>query len=291
MRKRGFDLVDCILLLFLGMAALVCVFPFYQTVVMSFSSIQDIAGGKVLLFPSGLNFSAYEYLINDGRAMKGFQVTLFVTALGTALSLAVSASGAYGLTKRTLPGYGFIFNAIIFTMFFGGGLVPFFLVVRSLGMLNNLMVMIIPSAVSTFNVILMKNFFASIPPELEESARIDGANEIVILIRIIIPVSAPIIATIALFYAVGYWNTWYNAMLFITDTRKYPLQLVLREMVTNISVMVNDQAYSQMLENRTFYQESVRAAIIVISAFPILMVYPFLQKYFAKGIMLGSLKG
>jgi putative aldouronate transport system permease protein len=291
MKSRGFNLADAILLVFLGMAALVCVFPFYQTVVMSFSSIKDIAGGRVLLFPTRINFSAYEYLINDGRAMRGFQVTLFITALGTALSLMITASGAYGLTKKTLPGYSLIFNAIIFTMFFGGGMVPFFLVVRSLGMLNNLMAMIIPSALSTFNLILMRNFFAAIPAELEESAHIDGANEIVILVRIIIPVSMPIIATITLFYAVGYWNTWYNAMLFITDTRKYPLQLVLREMITNISVMVNDQAYSQMMENRTFYQESVRAAIIVVSAFPILMVYPFLQKYFTKGIMLGSLKG
>lgn len=291
MKKHRLDPVDCVLLIFLGITALFCIFPFYQTMILSFSSISDIAGGRVFLFPSSFNISAYEYLIKDGRAMRGFQVTLFVSALGTALSLMVTASGAYGLTKKTLPGYGFIFNAIIFPMFFGGGLIPFFLIVRSLGMLNSILAMIVPSMVNTFNVILMKNFFASIPVELEESARIDGANEVLILVRIIIPVSMPIIATIALFYAVGYWNTWWNAMLFITDAKKYPLQSILREMVTNVTSLVNDQAYEQMQESRNFYQESVQAAIIVISSFPILMVYPFLQKYFAKGIMIGSIKG
>jgi putative aldouronate transport system permease protein len=285
------NLVDVFLLVFLGLIALICVFPFYQTLVLSFSNASDTVDGRILLFPSELNLSAYKYLIEDGKAARGFNITLWVTVFGTLLSMVITASGAYGLTKKTLPGYGFIFNAIIFTMFFGGGLVPFYLVVRGLGMLNSFLAMVIPSAVSTFNLILMKNFFASIPMELEESAKIDGANEILILVRIIIPVSLPIIATIALFYSVGYWNTWYNSMLFIQDVKKYPLQLILRQMITNLSALVNDKAYEQAVENMTMYQESVKAAVIMISAIPILMVYPFLQKYFAKGIMLGSIKG
>jgi putative aldouronate transport system permease protein len=291
MKRHKFDFVDFLILLVLGIAAIICVFPFYQTIVLSISSITDIATKKVLLFPSSINLSAYQYLVEEGKMIRGLIVTVFVTIAGTLLSLAVTTAGAYGLTKKELPGYAFILNAIILTMFFGGGLVPFFLTVRSLGLLNNVLVMIIPSAINTFNFILMKNYFSSIPAELEDSAYVDGANELIILIRIIAPVSAPIMATIALFYSVAYWNTWYNAMIFITDTRLYPLQLILREMVINISNIMNDQLYDKMMEAKTFYPESVRAAIIVVSAFPILMVYPFLQKYFAKGIMLGSIKG
>jgi putative aldouronate transport system permease protein len=184
-------------------------------------------------------------------------------------------------------------NAIIFTMFFGGGLIPYFLTIQKLGLTNNILVMVIPAAVSTYNLILMKNFFRAIPAELEESARLDGANDFTILVRIIVPVSTAIIATISLFIAVGRWNEWWSAMLFINDTKLYPLQLVLREAIMNInSISTNNTTALAMAErSRTFYQESVKAAIIVISAVPIIMVYPFLQRHFTKGIMIGSVKG
>jgi putative aldouronate transport system permease protein len=284
--------VDCFILVLLGVLTVLFLFPFYQTVILSFSKSGDIAANKVFIIPVSFDLGAYKYLIEEGKMLKGARVTLFVTLIGTLLSLAVTTAGAYALTKKTLPGRNLIFNAIILTMFFSGGLVPYFLTVQKIGLANNILVMIIPVMVNTFNLVLMKNFLASIPAELEESAKIDGANDIVILTRIIVPVSSPIIATIALFYAVDRWNEWWHGMIFINDTTLYPLQLVLREAIINISKVLTDAtAVAMASQSRTYYQESIKAAIIVISAVPILMVYPFLQRHFAKGIMIGSIKG
>ncbi|GHU02424.1 protein LplC [Spirochaetia bacterium] len=291
-KNRRINIVDSIILVLLGFLTIISFFPFYHTVILSFSKMSDVGTQKIFLFPVSFDLSSYDYLIKEGKMMRGLGVTTFVTLAGVLLSMVVTISGAYALTKKTMPGRNFIFNAIIVTMFFGGGLVPYFLTIRALGLMNTIWVMIIPGAVGTFNVILMKNFLAAIPLELEESARIDGANDIVVLIRIIVPVSKPIIATIALFYAVGFWNEWWSAMLFISDTKLYPLQLVLREAIININDMLRDGMAAAFAERtRTFYQESVKAAIIIISAVPILLVYPFLQKYFAQGIMIGSIKG
>ncbi|GHU90812.1 ABC transporter permease [Spirochaetia bacterium] len=291
-KNRRIDMVDLIILIFLGLISIISIFPFYQTVILSFSKMSDVGTQKIFLFPVSFDLSSYDYLIKEGKMMRGIGVTLIVTLAGTLLSMVVTISGAYALTKKTMPGRNFIFDAIILTMFFSGGLVPYFLTIRSLGLINKIWVMIIPVAVNTFNLILMKNFLAAIPAELEESARIDGANDIVVLIRIIVPVSKPIIATIALFYAVDRWNEWWNAMIFINDTKLYPLQLVLREAIININAMLRDgMGVDFAARTRTFYQDSVKAAIIIISAVPILLVYPFLQKYFAQGIMIGSIKG
>jgi putative aldouronate transport system permease protein len=290
--SRKFNLADAVILVFLGFMTLIFLFPFYQTVILSFSRAGDLQAGKVFIVPLSFDLSAYEYLIEEGKMVRGAGVTLFITILGTFLSLSVTTAGAYALTKKTMPGRNLIMNGIILTMFFGGGLIPYFLTVQKVGLANNILVMVIPVMINTFNLVLMKNFLSSVPLELEESAKIDGANEIVILIRIIIPVSAPIIATIALFYAVDRWNEWWHAMIFINDTTKYPLQLVLREAIVNINKVLSDATAAAMAERtKTYYQESVKAAIIVISAVPILLVYPFLQRHFVKGIMIGSIKG
>lgn len=183
-------------------------------------------------------------------------------------------------------------NGIIFTMFFSGGLIPYFLTLQNLHLQNNLFVMILPVAVNAFNLILMKNFFGTVPPALEESAKLDGANDITVLIRVVVPVSLPIIATITLFYAVDRWNEWWLAMLFINDPKYYPLQLVLRNAITNLSALLNSATATQMAQGTSrFYGESVKAAIIMISALPILIIYPFIQRFFNQGIMLGSVKG
>jgi putative aldouronate transport system permease protein len=290
--SRRFNLVDTVILAFLGLMTLIFLFPFYQTVILSFSRAGDLQSGKVFIVPASFDLSAYEYLIEEGKMIRGAGVTLFITILGTFLSLTVTTAGAYALTKKIMPGRNLIMNGIILTMFFGGGLIPYFLTVQKLGLANNILVMVIPVMINTFNLILMKNFLSSIPLELEESAKIDGANEIIILVRIIVPISAPIIATIALFYAVDRWNEWWHAMIFINDTTKYPLQLVLREAIVNINKVLSDATAAAMAERtKTYYQESVKAAIIVISAVPILLVYPFLQRHFVKGIMIGSIKG
>jgi putative aldouronate transport system permease protein len=292
MKRRKVSAADFVILLFLGIFALVCFFPFYQTVILSFSTMAAVGTQRIFLYPVSIDFGAYQYLINEGKMLRGMGVTAIVTVLGTLIALTVTTAGAYGLTKKAMPGRNFIFSAILLTMFFEGGLVPYFLTIQALRLPNTIWVMILPSAVSAFNLVLMRNYLNALPGELEESAKIDGANEIVILWKIIIPISAPIMATIALFYAVEYWNEWWNAMLFINNTKMYPLMLVLREAIMSVATLLNDPTAAQFAESsRVFYSDSVKAAIIVISAVPILLVYPFLQKYFAKGIMIGSIKG
>jgi putative aldouronate transport system permease protein len=287
---KKISLADLIIKIILGVAAVLCIIPFYNTVLLSLSKAGDLTNQRVLLFPQHVTFASYSYLLSEGKAVKGFFVTLAVTFLGTLLNMLATTAGAYTLSKKSLPGRNLIFNLIIFTMFFNGGLVPYFLTIQKLNLTNNILVMIIPVAINTFYLILMKNFFNTIPAELEESAKIDGANDILILFRIVLPVSLPILAAVSLFYAVDRWNEWYMAMIFINDTNLYPLQLVLRETIQNTSIMFTNGA-EQALKARTIYVDSVKAAIIVISAVPILLVYPFLQKYFSAGIMIGSIKG
>lgn len=259
---------------------------------LSFSTVADAGSDKVFLFPSSFDFGSYKYLYTDGKVTRGLMISIVVTVVGTALSLIVSTAGAYALSKKSLPGRNIIFNGIIFTMFFSGGLIPYFLTVQKLHLQNNLLVMIVPLAVNTFYLILMKNFFNTISPALEESAKIDGANDITILARIVVPVSMPIIATMILFYAVDRWNEWWLPTLFINDTKLYPLQLVLRNALTNLSALISSATGLQMAAGtQNIYGDSVRSAMIVVSSVPIIIVYPFIQKYFAKGIMIGSVKG
>lgn len=291
MKKRKFSAADFIIKLIIGIFALLSIFPFYQTITISLSREGDKYLRPVFLLPIHIDFSAYTFLINEGKVISGLCITLFVTIVGTLVSLAVTIPAAYALTKKTLPGRNIIMNLIIFTMFFSGGLVPYFITIKNLGLVDKIWVMIIPTAINTFNLILMKNFFKDLPQSLEESAKIDGARDYTVLICIVIPISKPIIAAISLFYAVDRWNEWWNAMLFINDTGKYPLQLVLRNAIVNMGTLFNNiSALDKVQKMGNSYTESVQSAIIVIAAVPILLVYPFVQKYFASGIMIGSIK-
>lgn len=291
MRTR-FSLANFIITLFLAVLALLAFFPFYQTLMLSFSTVADAGSTKLFLYPSSFELSSYKYLFNEGKVTRGLYISLFVTVIGTILSLIVSTAGAYALSKKTMPGRNLIFNCMIFTIFFSGGLIPFFLTMQKLHLQNSLLIMIFPLAVNTFYVILMKNFFNSIEPSMEESAKIDGASDITILVRIIVPVSMPIIATIILFYAVDRWNEWWLPTLFINDTKLYPLQVVLRNALTNIGGIVSSTTGSQLAKStQNIYGDSVRSALIVISSVPIILIYPFIQRHFAKGILVGSVKG
>lgn len=283
------DLVIKAVLLLLALAAL---FPFYQTVLLSFSRQGDVYRQTVFLYPEHIDFSAYRYLLTENASvLSGLLVTLFVTAAGTLISLSVTTAAAYALSKKDLPGRAVLNMLIIFTMYFSGGLIPFFLTVKNLGLQNSVFSMILPAAVNTYNLILMRSFFVNLPAALEESAKIDGANDMSILLRIVLPVSKPIMATMALFYAVERWNEWYNGMLFIVDSKKYPLQLILRNTIINASTMANSAMGSAFAQRyASVYSDSIKSALIVISALPILLIYPKLQKYFATGIMLGSIK-
>lgn len=289
--EKKFSFFDLSVKIILGILAAITVIPFINVLMLSFSKAGDFSSHKIFLVPSSIDFSSYKFLWNEGRVTRGLLITLIVTVCGTAFSMLITTAGAYALSKKSLPGRNLIFNCIIITMFFSGGLVPYFLTIQSLHLVNNILVMIIPVAVNTFYLILMKNFFNTTPKDIEEAAMIDGANDISILFRIVLPISKPIIAAISLFYAVDRWNEWWNAMLFINDTKLYPLQLVLRETITNVSAMFNSNYAYKAMSTQNLYVDSIKAAMIIITVVPILMVYPFLQKYFSSGIMIGSIKG
>ena len=291
MKKHKISAADLVIKLVIGVLALLSIFPFYQTILISLSREGDKYLKPIYLLPVHIDFSAYTFLFREGKVVNGLMVTLFVTIAGTLLSLLLTIPAAFALTKKDMPGRNFIMNIIIFTMFFSGGLVPYFITVKNLGLIDNIAVLIIPGAVNTFNLILMKNFFKDLPASLEESAKLDGASNFTVLLYIIIPTSKPIIAAISLFYAVDRWNEWWNAMLFINDSSKFPLQLVLRNAIVNMGTVFNNvSAMEKMQKMGNSYSESVQNAIIVIAAVPILMVYPFVQKHFASGVMIGSIK-
>lgn len=288
---KRFSVSKAFIAIFLGLSAIAAVFPFYQTLILSVSTILDKKAGGVMLFPRSIDLSSYKYIFHEGKVVNGLLISVFVTVLGTLVNLIVTTTGAYALSKNSMPGRNAILTCIIFTMFFSGGLIPFYLTIQSLHLQNNLLVMVLPVAVNAFNLILMKNFFGTVSPALEESAKIDGANDLTILIRVVLPVSLPIMATMALFYAVDRWNEWYLPMLFINDIKLHPLQLVLRDTITNLSQSINSsvgQQFAAQMQN--VYPESVKSAMIIVSAIPILMVYPFVQKHFNAGVMVGSVK-
>lgn len=288
---KRFSVSNALITLILGLGAIATAFPFYQTLVQSLSTISDMRAGGVMIWPRSIDFSSYQYIFHQGRVVNGLLISVIVTVSGTLVSLAVTTAGAYALSKSSMPGRNIIFLGIILTMFFSGGLIPFYLTIQGLHLQNSLLVMILPVAVNAFNLILMRNFFGSVNPSLEESAKIDGANDLIILIRIIVPVSLPIIATMSLFYAVDRWNEWFLPMLFINDINLHPMQLVLRDAITNLSQVMNNSMGAQYAaQTRNVYSESVKSAMIIVSAVPILMIYPFLQKYFNAGIMIGSVK-
>ena len=218
-------------------------------------------------------------------------ISIFVTFVGTIYSMVISATAAYTLSKKMIPGNKILFTIAIIPMFFSGGLIPYYLTIKNVGLINNLLVLIIPSAISTFYLILLKNSFDDIPPSIEESAKIDGANDMYIFFKIVIPTSVPVIATISLFYAVDKWNDYYTALLFLTDRNLYPLQLVLREVIQNFTMFLGSNIGQEIARtNSVMYTRSLQMAVIVIATIPILCVYPFLQKHFTKGIMLGAVK-
>lgn len=290
--RQKWSLFDIITYILLGLIALVTLFPFYNVIIVSFAKYDVISQHNVYLLPLSFDLSAYAAIINDAKFWSSSINSLIVTIGGVSLSMVISVAGAYALSKKGMPGRNGFLTLIIFTMFFNGGLIPFYLVVKELGLVNNILVMIIPSAINTFYLIIMKNYFATIPEGLEESAKLDGANDIYILIKIILPISAPFIATFALFYAVERWNEWWYALIFISDSSKVPLQIYLRETLITSNAMLGTIA-AQMAEKKmaNVYAPALRMATIVITSIPIILVYPFLQKHFAKGILVGSIKG
>lgn len=290
-RRSGSPVASFIIHAILFLLALVMVFPFYNMLILSFAKYADVAGGGLYLFPKSIDLTNYKVIFSDGKLAAAFRISAFNVVFGTALAMVVTTLAGYALSKKKMPGRNAILTMFVFTMYFGGGLIPWYLLLKDLGFLDNLLVMTVPGCFSVYNMILMKNYFNTIPESLEESARIDGANDLLIMARIILPVALPIVATISLFYAVGFWNEWYTAMIFLQDARLIPLQLLLRRIVIEATMDLGNEMANQFRNsNIQIYKVGLQMATVAVATLPILLVYPFVQKYFAKGIMLGAVK-
>ncbi len=291
MKKRkklsAFSIFNYTLFILVGVLML---FPLWNVIVISLTDYRDYVANPLMLFPKEVTFEAYNYIFANDELVTSLKVTVMITLIGTTLSMLFSVAGAYALSKKKMPGRNLFLSLILFTMFFSGGIIPNFLLIRDLGMHDTLMALVVPNLINTWYLIIMKNYFGGLPEALEESARIDGANDLVILLKIVLPISMPIIATFTLFYGVDRWNEWWNAMMYLNDTRKYPLQLVLRNLIVkNFSSASMATAYAQT--NAEFVaKENIKMATAVVAIVPITLVYPFLQKYFAKGVMVGAIK-
>ena len=273
----------------LGVLAFICLYPFLNVLAYSVSGYNAVLSGRVTFYPIDFNVDAYKQILGKTQIWMAMRSTVIVTLAGTALSLLLTILSAFALSRKDLPGKSFFTALILFTMYFSGGMIPTFLVVKNVGLFDSLPALFVPQAINVFNFIVMRTFFKNIPESLEEAARIDGASYLKVLIKMILPLSVPIIATIGLFYAVGYWNTYFDALLYIQKPELYTLQLRLRSLLFG-EELNNSNANAEGIGTQVMTQ-SLKMATVAISTIPILVIYPWLQKYFVKGVMIGSVKG
>ena len=281
---------DALNVFFLILLTIICVYPVYYIIVASVSNpIEVYSGSKLLLWPRGISSAAYKLVLEYPAIWVGYRNTILYVVLGTLISLFVTVCGAFGMSRKSLPGRTAITFLIVFTMYFTGGMIPSFLTVRFIGLYDTIWAMLLPGAVSTFNLIITLTYFKSIPDSLEEAAKIDGASDYRILWQIFLPLCTPVIAVIALYYAVAKWNTYFQALIYLRSRSLYPLQLFLREiLIQNDQTMVAGGGAYDGLEA---FAQNVKYASIVVATVPVLFVYPYLQKYFVKGVMIGAIKG
>ena len=287
--SRIFDIANYILL---ALFAFLTISPFIYILGSSFATEYELQTRPMFIIPQDVTLDAYKYIFSSNKLLTGFGNSVFITICGTAINLFFTVTMAYAISKPRLRGRNFVLNMVIVSMFFSGGMIPSYIVFCNwYGLKNSYLSVLIPGAISAYNMMIVKNFFQGIPQELEESASLDGCSDIGVLIRIVLPLSLPVLATFGLFYAVGHWNSYFSAMIYMTGARdKWPLQLILRELI------ILSEATAGDLNNMDpdFVQppeQSIKMAVIVVSTVPIMCVYPFLQKYFVKGVMVGALKG
>ena len=291
LRRRTFNAnnrigsLDWIILVILGLFTLMIIYPFYNAFLISLSPERVVLETPFLIYPKEITFDAYKEVFNNKLLWSGFSVTMILLIVGTAYQLFFTVITGYALSRNNWFGKNFVMNMILVTMFFGGGLVPYYYLIVSLGLYDSILVMIIPGAIDTFNMLLMRNYFASLPKEMEESAKMDGANDIVVFAKIYLPLALPMLATIGLFFAVGNWNSWYNGMLFIKTAKYKPLQQVLREMIVTSSTAIEDP------NSKHVYSQGLQMAAVFFTIIPMMSFYPFLQRFFVKGIVVGAIKG
>ncbi|MEI7024723.1 carbohydrate ABC transporter permease [Paenibacillus sp. y28] len=285
--SRVFDSVNTALLIAF---ALLTVIPLIYVIAGSFATQKELLQRGFILFPTEFSMDAYAYIFSTQTLVRSLLVTIYITVAGTLINIFFTCLMAYPLARKDMDFRKPILMLVVFTMLFSGGMIPTFLVVKQLGMINTYWSLLIPGAISAFNLIIMRNFFQQLPDGLEESAKIDGCNDLGIFFRIVLPLSMPAIATFSLFYAVGHWNTFFTAVLYINDHLKWPIQVLMRQIVILASGGIGDSS-AMDADYVAPPEQSVKMAVIVVSTLPILLVYPFLQKHFAKGVLLGSVKG
>lgn len=286
-KSWGNRLFDTVNVLVLSLIGIICVLPFIYVLAVSFTAPHIVAQGGFILYPKEFSLAAYEYIFSSNALVRSLGVSIYVTLVGTLINLVMTSLLAYPLSRKTFKGRSVMLMAVLFTMLFNGGLIPTYYVVKSMHLIDSLWALMIPSAISAFNLIILKNFFQQMPDGIEDSAKIDGCNDLGILFRIVIPLSLPAIATFGLFYAVDHWNRFFSAVMYINNNTKWPIQVLLREIVINANSRVGDTNIEEM----NIQPLTIKMAVIVFATLPIMAVYPFLQKHFAKGVMLGSVKG
>ncbi|WP_027085796.1 carbohydrate ABC transporter permease [Cohnella panacarvi] len=281
--------VNVSIMVVIGILCFLCIIPMIHLLALSFSSNGAIMGGEVTLLPVGFNLDAYKSVFLHSAMVRSLGFSILLVAVFTAVAMFITILAAYPLTKREMKGRNFFLVVIVITMFFGGGIIPDYLLMKELKLLDTMWVLVLPGAISAFYLIIMKSFFTNIPIELEESARIDGAGHFTILWSIILPLSLPALATLSLFYAVGRWNGFQDALIYISDQNLYPIQLKLYALV--ISGQANDLSIAEAQNAGAPVPQSLKAAAIMFGTFPILLVYPFIQRYFISGVTIGAVKG
>lgn len=287
MQYKIFKIFNVILLLLLIVA--LTFYPFLNIIAQSFSSESYINAGKVNIWPKGFNLETYKIIIQDSMFWTNYKNTVVYTVVGTAIQMIMTTMFAYALSKKRLMGRQFLTMFAVFTMFFSGGLIPNYVLIQQLGMGNTMWAIVVPGAISVFNMLIMKTFFQNIPDELEEAAIMDGSSTYGTLFKIVLPLSAPVLATMVLFYSVGNWNAWFPAFLYLEDKELFPVQIYLRNLIKGAEGSRTSGATSA--DNLTQISANIKAVTMVLTVLPILCIYPYVQKYFVSGVMLGSVKG
>ncbi|MGZ9586745.1 carbohydrate ABC transporter permease [Paenibacillus marinisediminis] len=286
MVKQKFNLFDLLNMLLMTIVGIVTLYPIIYIVAISFSDSASIAQGKVFLWPKGFNIDAYKEILSSSRVPRAYLNSIFYTALGTFINLLMTAVAAYPLAKKDFFGRKFWMIGIVLTMFLNGGIIPTFIIVQKLGLIDTVWALVLPNAIWTIELLILKSFYENMSSSLRESALIDGASEWRILFNIVIPLSKPALASIGLFYFMGHWNSYFIPMIYLNEQTMYPLQVVLRDML-----LVDSAVETGLVTATKLTPQAVKNATIFLTMIPVLIIYPFAQKYFAKGIMLGSEKG
>lgn len=290
-RKLSYKVANGLIMLSMILLMLITIYPLYYTICASFSDARALLrNNDLLLRPlEPITLDGYRAVFSNPSILRSFGNTVFYVVVGTAISMALTIAGAFVVSRSYFLPRNVMMKGMLFTMFFGGGLIPWFFVVRDLGMYNTRWAIVIPAALSTYNLIIMRSFFLSIPSALEESALLDGANDFQVLTHIILPLSTPVLAVIGMYYAVGQWNGWYHSLIFHRTRELYPLQMILRELLI-LNEMTGSDSAADFVEE-AFNRDLIKYCTIVVTTVPILIIYPFLQRYFVKGVMIGAIKG